>query len=424
VRPGSITSLAVAVAALCIAHCDGDSWKSRAEEPGLDSDLSEVTGTDNVHVRELGPGVAPGVARSCPREPLADCSKTRPELGKYKAILDQTQLGPETSFIGIAGDPPLLLAQWTSGDETEPVVFAADWSAGPPDEQDLVAAWPSAPVSAGSRPVGLAAGAIIFDRGDGFRHASSALGYGALVLLCSDQDCEIHGLVAEEYGASASLVPMPGGEVPIPDVAGMIGVASEATRDDLARVCVFGDGLACFDGASWTVHIAPRSGAVLRAATVVFSGSSWSVIAVGDSGRIVSETPSGWIGEPSGTAADLRSIFADGGFFAAGGADVLLLGNQDGSLACPVTGPEIRALFADSRAVSDRPRREITTILSDGEVVEVVDDADGVRSCAFPERLRGSPLGIQLWVRNASAYDTLVMTDTTIYDRVQGKGTE
>lgn len=73
------------------------------------------------------------------------------------------------------------------------------------------------------------------------------------------------------------------------------------------QVCVYGNGLHCFDGASWHALVPVDSGPRLVAAAVTHT----SIWAAGEAGRIVIASPDCWRELESGTEATLRSLSAD-----------------------------------------------------------------------------------------------------------------
>ncbi len=103
----------------------------------------------------------------------------------------------------------------------------------------------------------------------------------SFVMLCDGEQCAL----SSASPSDPVLRSIEGAEVPSSVKATGI-VAARVWMDEsypTDRICAYGDGMSCWNGAGWTTRIEPGSGPVLRAAAV----QEDTIIAVGDQGRIV-----------------------------------------------------------------------------------------------------------------------------------------
>lgn len=255
------------------------------------------------------------VAEDCPLAQAMPCPE---HFHDYQVFADARLLGSEGRFVA-ASYGGALLGMRPAGERVIPVVLV--YHLGIHNWVPIELADPS---WLPTRALGILSGDTQIDDTD---HLSgwAIVEHHVIVLLCDEAGCALYGIAADDppaHVASVALTPVPGGEVPTDQLAR--GLFLTAWPYGLSRglVCVYGNGIDCFDGVSWTT-VLERSVGINGMAYFEPYGPRW-VVAVGDGGRILVHDDSGWIEWPSPTAHDLISV-ASGQFLAAGAADGTLV---------------------------------------------------------------------------------------------------
>jgi hypothetical protein len=144
-----------------------------------------------------------------------------------------------------------------------------------------------------------------------------------VALGCNTSSCAVLGASLE---SGEPLRPVPGCELVAPPSLDGVFVFG-------GRVCVFGDGLLCCDGARWTTEIAPGLVPRLRAVAAAYHGA-YHGVAVGDGGTLLVrwnwgmegeiDNPGQWTAIETGSDEALIGAEAEGGRFTVIGEDGLV----------------------------------------------------------------------------------------------------
>ena len=157
---------------------------------------------------------------------------------------------------------------------------------------------------------------------------------GHALLSCGDSDCRI-----DRVDAPGSIVEPTGAHPPIQTQP--VGIVDWVYA---GLVCVYGNGVQCFDGKGWLELVPADSGPRFNAAVATRT----SIWAAGDAGRVVVATTECWREIESGTKQSLRSLSADGTrelwAVAAGDAGVLSYLGLDETITCSLGESTISVL--------------------------------------------------------------------------------
>jgi hypothetical protein len=413
--------LGVLVTIAWIGGCGRSTDASEADGGDSDVDAGSDVDTDTSSDVDAGSdaGTDGGTDASdhlvCPPEPAASCDEVITWPLPYVPFASATDFGDGLEFVSVAGDPPVYLAARTSGGGAEPVVVVADMLS-----EAFVAIEPAAPLPGDPRPVDIVSVHARFDAGTGLDVGDEVFGYGIVALLCEPAGaCALYGVPAVHGMDTPVFEPIASGEVPLPDARVLLATVTDPWDTSIARVCALGDGVACFDGSSWTVEIQP-DGALLLGADGRFPvpGSAELLFAAGEGGRVLVEGTDEWVAPTAVTATDLVSASASYGLLAAGGDGVLLLADETLEfLACPFgDGPLVLLLIGTQG--SDP---EVTIFTASGRVIETWFGTQGAESCAYDDPLDGEALALTTY-SVPDAYETIVVTRDTAYRRGEGGG--
>lgn len=238
-------------------------------------------------------GVCPQPGPSCLESPLHGAP-----------LLSAAEVDLEASFVAVSGD--LVLAERPRANGTmEPlVVLLSSFDDDPFSILELPELAPDA------RGVSLDRHTLLTCAGDGCR------------VDPVDPLAELSGAVPADIGEPA-------------------GVVEWLTRK---QVCVYGNGLHCYDGATWHALVPADSGPRLLAAAV----TQTSIWAAGEAGRVVIASPDCWRELESGTEATLRSLSADSSrelwAVASGDSGAVSYLSLDETIACTVGALTTRVL--------------------------------------------------------------------------------
>ncbi|MBK8997142.1 MAG: hypothetical protein IPM35_15530 [Myxococcales bacterium] len=147
---------------------------------------------------------------------------------------------------------------------------------------------------------------------------------GHALLSCDATDCRIDRIDATKSIVEPTFAHPPAQTQP----AGVVD------WEEAELICVYGNGVQCFDGKGWLELVPAGSGPRFNAA----AATSTSLWAAGDAGRAVIATTECWTELESGTKHSLRSLSADRGrelwAVAAGDAGVLSYLGLDQTITC------------------------------------------------------------------------------------------
>ncbi|MCK9462047.1 MAG: hypothetical protein M0R80_20665 [Proteobacteria bacterium] len=305
----------------------------------------------------------------------------------YFLSLDLAALG--VSAVHSARSTDLILAEQTTDAGLEPVAVAWDMGFGPRVVVGLVEP-PSEPM----RAVDLATLPQLSYSSGGLSFCDSALGYAALALLCGETACALYGLAVDEYSEPVGFVPVPGGEVPLPEAHALVGfpevIHPYNDWGPLAKACAAGDGIACFDGSTWTEEVSP-GGEILRSIVVAPQGEEEPgyLVAAGDGGRILTNRTGWWIEIDSGTTMDFLSLSADGGAYAAGGPGGFVYGDGEHIMSC-ASESTFSAMLIHSDFLPPWSGNGVSALAED-RVVEVYSTGLALAACYRPIDFAGTP---------------------------------
>jgi len=312
--------------------------------------------------------------------------------GELTPLLEASSLEGEVRFSALSEIGRAILAERTTGDVTTPLVIVGDSLFG-----DVGLADPELPPAEPLTPVAISA-------------TESALLPLHVALLCSETACALWGTDVE-HGETGLLSPVAGGEVP-----SSMSEARGLTRipGDITQLCVFGDGIACFDGETWTTEVEPGSGPPFNDVELV--GYDDRPFAVGDEGRILRRTETGWVAEESGTDEALVGV-------ASGWGDVLAIVGAEGTLIVGTSEPSTwqSCLASDTPmlglawTVTDSPITNWLELLTTaGTVLRVDEDGD---TCAVAGDLLGTPVAITGGAAG-TCWDTRALTEQALYHKI------
>jgi hypothetical protein len=374
----------------------------------------------------------------CPEIPesgdFAPCDPPIPELTSFQPIVTVEEIDSGIAFVTPLGTPSLVLAERTVGDEITPIVLTLAFGE---DVNDSIAIGEVGVLAPPDEPL-RARGTVSahFCESDwhvseaGLLHVPDVLGYRGVALLCGDSGCALYGIVESE-GALVGLSLLPGGEVPLAETVGSYWLLASEEPQTCQAVCAYGDGLACFDGFSWTV-IGDPGESLDRAADVIYGDSGeYRILLVTDSGGLhtISPTGDGWslFGDP---IAPLSVSWFDphwGSMFVAGGDGVVALGGDGGEpLICPIPGASFPVVLGHKvpHYLMEGCHGFLAAALltQAGEVLQIdqCDDAwEGPsRVCAMGEPPMGAPRALGRWLApgKGSPHQFLI-TETGLYTR-------
>ncbi|MCP4604421.1 MAG: hypothetical protein GY847_28515, partial [Proteobacteria bacterium] len=244
------------------------------------------------------------------------------------------------------------------------------------------------------------------------------LGGFATALVCDGSVCRLDGVF--NLGDPPQFEPIPNGEVPLPEVRGMVGIF-DYEQNSLAKICAFGDGIVCFDGFSWLVELEPGSGPLFNdvALRQDENRNNKFIIAVGEEGRIAQQNAEGWIELDLKTDADLYSVstahdYLEEGFWAAAGADgALVVGLPDSLLECRVADETISLVHTQmNSSCYEQQQRELFLFTESGQVISIVYNHDEQSSCRYSQFLDGPVIGNGVQFLVGGAMNILVTLDS------------
>ncbi len=219
-------------------------------------------------------------------------------------------------------------------------------------------------------------------------------GYRKLAFFADDSGYEMFG-VPDSAPGNATLQPVSGTRLTVAanlHRAVWLQQKSLVSDDRLLRLCLFGDGLYCFDGTGWET-VLENPGATIRGLGIALRNDVPVFLLVGDDGLILLGDESGWDDTMSRrTPADLLavSVHRDGGrFTAVGEQGTFVHASIDGVdfIECAIGTETVLAInyFAQSYA-------HFNALSATGEVfaASIRPDEDGY-ACRIAE-LPGTPL--------------------------------
>jgi len=291
-----------------------------------DSDTDADTDADADTDTDTGPGEY----HECPTEMEGDCEQGQPGM---ETLLEAGELGPDVAFAGMGRNA--LVAARTVDEMIAPLLVRMDF-----DEYDgvesLGLAEPAEPPTTSLVPV-----AVVGDL------EQDVFAYWALVLVAGDGGYSLFG-TSVAYESTGELAPLPEAAPPATsELRGLLYLQQKVpvTAPEFELVCAFGDGLFCFDGASWTTLIEPDSGAQINDMGVIEVGDERQLLAVGDDGWIGRRAGSAWVDLASDTDRDLLSVSVDGPrFVAAGREGTVVYGTAAGAVDCEIASGDILVL--------------------------------------------------------------------------------
>jgi hypothetical protein len=265
-----------------------------------------------------GPGPGSGGAGGAPPEPLrTTCPgpEIKPCMTDLYAVTFGAQWGNQVEFVGMDGSwvagsratnaaAPGAFALWLDDDAGLPPPVAEVTLSPPPDSQHR------------------AIDVIELPNGD------------AEMLTCAGSSCF---LFAGSPGG-LSLVAPPFEMAP----EGLVYLGED-------RRCVFGDGVACLEGGSWTIHVPAASGPTYLAGASGTAPDDGQVTAwiVGEGGAIGRIDAQGFTEVESPTTSTLRAVTADIGSEAVAAGDdgtVVILNDTGASALCTAVGDDWRGV--------------------------------------------------------------------------------
>ena len=360
----------------------------------------------------------------CPLEFVEGCKAPMPGAAEYMPLLSADQFGDGVSFV--RQDRNIILAQRTNATKSNPVVFVFDQQ----DAQtryDGVSALPD--VSFGEFILEEAGGSkfqavdlfvvsgidYTSEAGlhleDSFDGPAKSLKAAFIALLCDDTGCALYKPALKSDGSSV-MQPIPKGQLP----KGWHAGGMFATVED--ALCVFGDGIKCFNGNKWQDLPVPDD----RLNDAFCQDFGGKPIAVGDNGTVRLRTTEGWKQVATADTSDLHCIHSTGSSFAAGGDEVLFLGNNKNVRVCSMPGKNIILTQTEKRfGGNDGALFYYVSIYTDtGEIYELETSATTVSACHHSTPLPSPVLGIsesgEFGIQNINWFAT---TRDTIYIRSQ-----
>jgi hypothetical protein len=318
----AIRTLAALALAACGPGVEEGPIPAAEANTGADTDVgTDVdTGSDT--------GTEADIA-TCPAPPFGACPESPDD-----AVPVLLAAEVEDGLVFVDADYETVLARRTVGGGAAPVVVVA--AVNPEEPAPVDAFWRADLVGydgATVEPIGITTN---------LQEPFDAGGARALVLARTPDGNALFRSDAH-LGGDGTLAAFPGGEVPGDgELRGLVYLRRKVIdtspfEEDprFNRVCAFGDGLYCFDGAGWQTELPAGSGPALNAVAVIDEGDEAHVIAVGDDGRAVLETEGAWQELVLGPEVDLRAVGARGGrFTAAGGKGVVVDGTPEAQLVC------------------------------------------------------------------------------------------
>lgn len=331
----------------------------------------------------------------CPT-PLAEpCAQEQSPLPK---ILDASEIDPSARLVAFTRDA-LLLQQGPSGSEA-PIVWILDFGSPLDTRQHARAELPKPSVTS-VRPVGL-----VYNLKPPFAMDMT------VVLVEQSGKFILYGAHLEPgEGATADLLPLENGLVPGSGDFRGVSYLREKTQgpegDYVNRICVFGDGIFCFDGSHWTVEIEPSGDRRFNDLGILRVGEGKGILAVGDGGLILVDTAAGWRELGSTTVEDLLKVSVnDNQFTAVGTNGALVHGTAEKSTACTVAEETIVS-------VSRFGERKIIGITTSGNVFTGELDALAETLC-FTGRRVAYPIDARL-NGCGSLLNYMVLTSSSLY---------
>jgi len=313
------TLLALALLPACNSSSSSDGDDDTDTGTDADSDTDADTDSDT----DVGDG--------CPDYPTPAC----PYLDDEEFTFLAGDFGDDLRFVAISGWRSLaILAEQEVDGQLEPIVLRNCGEPGLWAEEWAV-----------HRVVEDSSGSLVAM--DVFQSEHAVIDV-PVALLCDALGCALYRTDHDDL-LGETLVPVAGGSVPVSgEMRGLTSVPSV----DAQAICVFGNGLLCFDGSEWTTVVEPGSGPLLSASRdACHSTSSDGPIAAGDSGRVLARLEDAILEIDSGTASSLYggcqgsnalAVVGADGVFASGRVDDL----PDGSLiAHTVIDEDIVSMF-------------------------------------------------------------------------------
>ncbi|MCK9461215.1 MAG: hypothetical protein M0R80_16430 [Proteobacteria bacterium] len=354
---------------------------------------------------------------TCPDPPTAICAESH----AYDLLGQAADFDEGLAFADVEGEGVFLAERPDGSGGTEPVLVARAWETSfedVPGEYAVVALneAPSEPL----RAVAIVSPRSIYSSDYGFSSEGSIIGYPAVILLCGESGCALYGVFVDSIDA-AHLAWIPNGEVPIDDARGLV-FREPADYDTFENtICAFGDGIACFDGSTWTTMLSP-GGPLLLSATTYWESWHTYLLASGAACRLVRQSADGFEEIPLSCDVDLKTVSSGHEFFAAGGDGILVLGFPEETLECPLAGVDIVQLRGQSYNYEEEMHRWVTAFAQDGSVVEVrYSDTDST-SCTSLDPLDGPARAWSFIAPYTDAWGSTVVTESSVYWRIEGGG--
>lgn len=314
----------------------------------------------------------------------------------------------------------VVLATRTEGSGETPVVLVAQslWE-GPALEVGLLSA-----TSGAAEAVDIFSPEAQEFHDGHFSMPNSVLGYPATAVICDEIGCALWGLEIDVSGAPTGLAPMDGGEIPVDGAAALTGTGSDPEVTwGVAKLCVAGDGVACFDGTEWSVEVEAGVASFNAIAGDVIGSYGHYLIAAGEEGVAWTNRDGEWTEVATNTSIDLKTVSANGGIFAAGGQGGFVFGDRDHAIFCGDEGDDpVTAVFARDMSVNDEERGlMVTALYADGHRFEIwQDDASATfGACVGDSGLSGEPRNAGNFPFGADAAFGYAITSTGVYVRVE-----
>jgi len=288
---------------------------------------------------------------------------------------------------------PEILAERTIGDVTTPLVIVGDAL--------FVEVGLAEPESVPTEPLTAVAISQIF----------SEVLPAHVALLCGTSACALWGTEVE-HGETGLLAPIAGGELPssMTVARGLVTIPG-----DVDLLCVYGDGIACFDGETWTMEVEPGSGPPLNDVELV--GYDDQPLAVGDEGRVLRKTETGWVAQESGTEEALVGVSYGWGLLAIVGAEgALIVGTSDPATwqSCLAGDPSMLGVNCVTAYDADFDIIPYIELLTAAGAVLRTDEAGN--TCAVAGDLAGGPIAITDGAYG-TCWDTRVLTEQALYHK-------
>jgi len=413
-RLGALLVLVAVVAALFAIACDDDPGSADADsDSDSDGDSDSDTDTD----------ADAGGEWACPGLVISICNDEG-WPGPFIRWGGAADFGEGYTFVDVERRDAFLAERPDVDGGTEPVLVARSWNQSfedVPGEYLLVTLGEEPPEPL--HPVALVSSSGLYLTEWGFTPEGTVLaqGYPAVALLCGDSGCALYAVIEDSIDA-AHLELIPNGEVPFVDARGMVPLTwKEFGPETTDPLCVFGDGIACFDGTDWTTVLEP-GGPTLLAAATYWQDESTFLMASGASCRLVRQTLDGFEEIPLDCDVDLKTVHSEGELFAAGGDGILVLGFPEQTLECSLEGVDIAVLHEWAGINSDDVMYHwLTAFEQDGSVIEVRYYGYSRSICAFAEPLDG-PLRAWSFLPFTDAVGAMVVTGSSAYWRPEVGG--